>query len=414
MRTFLSLLLLLLLVAISQGAEDNRNAEPLEAVIAKANQVLQKSIEDNVSVVSEVDAVFRAASRLFKEGQFRASQHYFIAGLQISPWDMDRQLEYAKVLLALENQEKAQSVARLVLQTSERQKLLEESAELIGESLPQHITGVPRTPIKETVICFVRIGPIEDWIIQKSGRQLSEKLGVPVYVHTEQLPLPLPHRSYYERWSQAIKRNIVWDHPYVKEQMKDIGIESKEKATTDQTLELMARLCIAQGEDDPRDKFMEYKRRTKERDKQWDADRLLDDLILRIPRNEKIVYVGVTAEDIYANNDNYIFGTALIGKRYCLYSYRRYTAWFNAERENQKRLLERIHKQLLSSVGFALGIERPTDPRSARSYPHNLEDHDLKGTWLSLECIEGFEKALGHPLPEKTKEESKKALQQTR
>jgi len=80
------------------------------------------------------------------------------------------------------------------------------------------------------------------------------------------------------------------------------------------------------------------------------------------------------------------------------------------ERESKKRLLERIHKQLLSSVGLALGVQRPTDPRSARSYPNSLDDHDSKGTWLSPECIKGFEKALGRPLPERTKKESNKEM----
>lgn len=411
MKTSLLLSFLLLLVVQCKSVECEGNAKSLEALIARADSVLQK---DNITATQEVNVVFEAASGLFKEGQYRDSEHYYFAGLQLSPWDMDHQMKYAKVLLSLGNQEKAVSVARLVLQTSEKQKLLEESAEIVGESLSHPIAYFPPVPPKDPVICFIRIGPIEDWIIQESGRQLSEKLGIPVYVHAEQLPLPLPHRSSYKQWAENLKKDIDWSHPYVKQQMKNIGIKNKEKSSPDQTVELLARMLAAQSQDDLRDNFLAYRRLVKERDKQWDASRLLDTLIQNFPKREKIIYVGITAGDIYADDSNFIFGTARRGSNYCLFSYQRYTAWFNDERENHKRLLERIHKQLLSSVGFALGVARPIDPRSARSYPNSLEDHDAKGTWLSLECIEGFENALEHPLPKTTKKESNKALQQIR
>jgi predicted Zn-dependent protease len=388
------------------------NVDWLEMLIEEADVVIHKAKTDNVSAATEVETVFEAASRLSREGQYQDSEHYFVKGLQLSPWDMDSQLEYAKVLSAMGNSEKAKSVARLVLQTSERQKTLEESARLVGKTLPHHIQILPQELNEDKVICFVRIGPVEDWIIQESGKQLSEKLGTAVYIHPKQIPLP--QGSTYERWSNALKEDIAWGHPYVIQQMKDIGIKSRDDATTDQTVELLARLYTAIGGDDPRGLFKEIKEQMKQRNEQWDAGRLLKTLMRTCPADSKIAYVGVTASDIYSDDTNFIFGIARTGSNFCVYSYHRYTASFNSERENQKRLLERIHKQLLSSVGFALGVGRPTDPRSARSYPNSLGDHDSKGTWLSLECIEGFEKALGHPLPERTKEESNKALLSTR
>ena len=72
-----------------------------------------------------------------------------------------------------------------------------------------------------------------------------------------------------------------------------------------------------------------------------------------------VVYIGITEADIYGNNNNYLFGVARTGDS-GLISYARYRAWFHRG-ENQSRLLDRIHKQLLSSVGFALGVPRPTD-----------------------------------------------------
>lgn len=397
----------LLFATFVQGSESKDIDDSLDALIQKANQVLQK---DNVAAAKQAHIVFAAAERLFNEGKNADSEHYYLKGLQLTPWDMKHQLAYAKVLMSLGNEDKARSVARMVLQTSERQENIEESSHLLGEEMPRFVNPMPESFKENKVICFVKIGPVEDWVIQESGKQLSDKLGIPVFTHNKGLPLPKSHRSSYERWSKSLKEDIAWEHPFVKKQMRDIGLKNKELATTDQTLELLARLYVAQGQGDPREQFSKMKKQMQERDEQWDAARLLEVLVREFPANGRVVFVGVLSKDIYSDDSNYVFGSALVGMNYCVHSYCRCTARFNSERENQKRLLERIHKQLLSSVGISLGLERPTDPRSARSYPNSLADHDAKGTWLSPECIAGFEKALGHPLPEKTKEESIKGM----
>jgi predicted Zn-dependent protease len=397
-------------VCLAGAAPEKR---PVTEVISKADAVLKKSVVDNVAAATEVDIVFGAANRLLEEKDLDKSEYYFVEGLKLSPWDMEQQLAFAKLLEMKGENEKAVRAAQIVFQTSERQNLLEESGKIAKLALPNGIKPLPAEAQDDKVFCFVRFGPVDDWIIQCSGELLSETLGASVYLYQEAIPLSAPHRSYYDRWAQRLKTNVVWEHPFIQKQMRDIGIKNKESATVDQTLELLARAAVAQGDKDPRGNFAKLKQDAKDRDQQWDANRLLEQLALRLQRRKNVVFIGITGADIYGGDSNYLFGLAPIGSGNCLFSYRRYTAAFNQERENQRRFLGRIHKQMLSSVGFALGIPRPTDPRSARSYPNSLQDHDLKGTWLSPECIKGFENALQHPLPDKTKEESNKALHST-
>lgn len=393
----------------SESVDKKTTAELLEL----AEQTLRQAREDNIAATKHVHHIFAAADRLLEEYALKESKHYFEKGLQISPWNLDAQLSYSKVLLKFGETEKAKRVAKLVFQTSERQSLLEEASQIAGIQMPTTLATLPDKVFKDKVFCFVPIGDVQDWVLSKSGIQLSQVLGVEVYSYDTSLSLPDPHRSYYVRWTDRMKKNIVWEHPWIVKQMNDIGIQSSESANAEQVLELLARIDIVQGKEDPRPKFTEYIENAKERDQQWDAAILLEILMQQITPKENVVYIGVTEADMYNNDNTFLFGLAKTGSNFALLSYCRYRAWFHRERESQSRLLDRIHKQLLSSAGFALGIPRPTDPRSARSYPNGLDDHDLKGTWLAPECVEGFERALGHTLPKRTKDESNNRLETT-
>lgn len=387
--------------------------KPMEtdALVANADAIIEKSRTDYVTAAKEAGVIFVAARRLREEEKLSRSKFYFEKGLALSPWEMDEQLSYAKLLQSMDLNENAVSAARLVYQTTERQKLLIESAAIAGISLPKRIELMPKTPIAKESFCMVRIGEVEDWIVQNAALMLAQKLGSDVYLHPKVIELPDADRSYYDRWASNLKRDLRWEHPYVIELMSDIGIESKEAITVDQTLELLARIAEAQGQEVDRSNFAIMKQNIMDRDRQWNAGSMLRLLEREIPPKDKVTFIGITGGDLYADDSNYLFGVARTAGKYGLVSYCRFLYSYHAERENQKRFSERLHKQILSSAGFALGIPRPTDPRSARSYPNGIAEHDLKGTWLSPQCIQGFEEALGYTLPVETKKASKEGLQ---
>jgi predicted Zn-dependent protease len=385
--------------------EAKANAQPrvaTEVLVAEAEAVIRSVSVDNVTAAEKADVIFTAANRLFDEGQLEQSQALFQSGLQLAPWDMQQQLNFARVLQALGENQRAAATAKLVYQTSENASLLLQSGEIGGLSPPAGVLPLPDKKFPKPVFAIVRVGEVSDWIVQRAGNRLSATLGSPVYVSSTVIELPPPQRSYLRRWSEKLKKDISWDHPFVREQMRQIGVTMPELVTLDQVLEIHARIAVAQGEADPRPDFAKFKQQAEAMDRQWDAARLMLLLRQEVPARDNVVVIGITQEDIFAGDTNFVFGTADTGSHYALVSTRRFEAVHNGERENQQRFLDRLHKQLLSSSGFALGIPRPTDPRSARSYPNGIADHDLKGTWLSQACIDAFATALGHPLPEET------------
>ena len=102
--------------------------------------------------------------------------------------------------------------------------------------------------------------------------------------------------------------------------------------------------------------------------------------------------------DAFMAQSNFIFGSGEIGGHHAMMTYQRFTAQFNEENPDRKRLVERTLKQALSSCGFMLGVERCSTPTCARAYPHNLAEHDAKTTELCPACAAGFARALGMTL----------------
>jgi predicted Zn-dependent protease len=122
---------------------------------------------------------------------------------------------------------------------------------------------------------------------------------------------------------------------------------------------------------------------------QYDASRLLADIRRKYPVAARSVikgYLGITQEDIYEGNSNFLFGWAR--KKHGLMSYHRFTSEFNDEPPNYERVRDRTIKQAISSSFHIFGIPRCTTPTCARGYPHSLSEHDRKGIEICTWCTE--------------------------
>lgn len=391
---------------------DSKGKTTKELVLA-ADYVLEAAKKNAVVAAKDSATIFLAAQRLFEEGDLVESEVYYQKGLALAPWSIQAQLSYAHVLSGLKKFKKASDVARVVQMTTESDLAYTKACEILGVPTEQ-LETLPDTTFNEKVICLVPLGGVEDFLLTKIGNNLSQTLGVDVYLYPQVLDLPEPTRSSFDVWFSKAKKELALllesKNPWVEAQLEEVGISNLEDASNDQVLELMVRIDRGDGSAKSLVGIEEMVFRLKMMGNQWDSTFLLTVLEEGVPAQKNVIYLGITEADLFSPDTNYVFGTAWDNSNYALISYHRYLSSFNEETENQKRLLARIQKQGLSSLGFALGVPRPTDPRSARSYPKSLQEHDAKGLWLSPSCIEGFEKALGRPLPTKTKEESREGM----
>jgi predicted Zn-dependent protease len=92
--------------------------------------------------------------------------------------------------------------------------------------------------------------------------------------------------------------------------------------------------------------------------------------------------MGITKQDIYEKDYNFLFGWAQ--KKWAVISYARFLLGDPAPTD--KQFEKRAIIQSLSSIGFAIGIPRPTNPNCARAYPNSLVEMDRKSMELCDEC----------------------------
>jgi predicted Zn-dependent protease len=92
--------------------------------------------------------------------------------------------------------------------------------------------------------------------------------------------------------------------------------------------------------------------------------------------------LGITKQDIYENDYNFLFGWAQ--KKWGVISYARFLLGDPIPTDEQFE--KRVIIQSLSSIGSVIGIPRPTNPNCARAYPNSLAEMDRKSMELCDEC----------------------------
>ena len=117
---------------------------------------------------------------------------------------------------------------------------------------------------------------------------------------------------------------------------------------------------------------------------QYDANALMNQISGRFRNMMNEPYslgiLGITAEDIYTDDYNFLFG--LGQTRLGVMSYAR----FLLDKPSTEQFEKRAVMQAFSSAGIIIGIPRCTYPSCARAYPHSLEEHDRKDLMLCYEC----------------------------
>lgn len=388
------------LVAQDDSAAESRS---LKAKLAAAEEVLALSRRDFVAAAKDTGDVFAAAEALAVAGRSEEALEYFVKGLQLSPWNLEQQMAYADLLQNMGRESEAKEVAQMVSSRGETDELVNRALKLMGKD-PVGPPPVWEPTFQGRWICFVRIGKVEDCVLNTAMDRLSRTLGLPAYELRPGLGLPQPTRSALNRW---VERNLIpafpWREAPLQRVLESLGADSPQEVQPPRRLVLaLAAAMRREGAAEQAAGMEQMLKHFEKWDQQWKGSEMttmLQDLRRATPLPGAVVVVGVTAADLYDGDSNYIFGTALTGGRVAVTSYGRYTGPFNHAPPERAKLLGRLHKQLLSGVGYALGVPRPTDPTSARAYPASLQEHDAKSEYMSAACRAGFEKALDISLP---------------
>jgi predicted Zn-dependent protease len=346
----------------------------------------------NVSARGKIDVVFELADRLLEAKQSDLAEKYLSQGLQHYPWDLEHQIVYAKLLTSKGKSDLSRETADIVLKYAETGKLIEEARQLLGMPPLSSIPNIQSLPGTNYCVVLIPFQGCEDWLMFKMQEKLSETLGVPVHVQRIAVKYPPFDRDRRGQMLNQMRSSILGEglkDPQVKAAMTQLKLSKDDLGVEKNLISLMKRL-LAAGSSANSEQFDAALEESAGKNPQWNADHLQTLLFQSVKpyRRDRTAYLGVTSEDIYADDYNFLFGWA--SRQGGIMSYRRFTAAFNNENPNQPRLLKRATMQALSSIGLIYGVVRCTNPTCARAYPNSLSEHDAKEGTLCPQCKKGF------------------------
>ena len=387
-----------LLILAQEGADS------ITELKNRADEVVADSVTDFITAAKSSSDVFAAAHAFEKSGNSAQSLSYFESGLRLAPWNLEEQLAYAKLKKQNGSEDEAISIARMVLNRTESDDLAMKAVKFLGQK------DIPRPPLWDgkkrdgAWLCFVKIGKVNEVMLHDTLHRIEDTLGLKSLLANEVIALPRAGRSALSRFvSKELIPRVRWSHPFAEAMLESLGVRNPEAVEPRQLVEVMIKAFRSQRMDREADDLQQQLKFYLKCDQQWKSDTMLS--IVRgwadsQPELNGAIVIGITEGDLYEDNVNYLFGIALTGGPRAVASTSRFRADLAGEPPDRKRLVARLHRQLLSSIGFCLNVPRATDPTSARSYPASVAEQDAKSEFMSEACITGFAKALGQKLPQ--------------
>jgi len=122
---------------------------------------------------------------------------------------------------------------------------------------------------------------------------------------------------------------------------------------------------------------------------QFDSIVFLENLLIGIEADG--ISLGLTAEDIYTERMNFIFGHAQVGGHAAIVSLKRLDPEFYGQKEDVDLMKERILKEVLHEVGHVLGRKHCNVEGCVMTFSSTVFDVDEKSQEFCEKCIKALE-----------------------
>ncbi|WP_423792020.1 archaemetzincin family Zn-dependent metalloprotease [Methanocaldococcus indicus] len=110
-------------------------------------------------------------------------------------------------------------------------------------------------------------------------------------------------------------------------------------------------------------------------------------LLKYLPIFKDGITLGITEEDLYANNLNFVFGEAeLLGKR-AIISLKRLNPEFYGMQRNDFLYKIRALKEAVHEIGHVLGLKHCKNRRCVMSFSNSILDVDYKDIFFCRDCL---------------------------
>lgn len=361
------------------ASSNNLSINELETIINDAEK------QGNVSARSHIHQYWQLADLYLKNEDNQRAYNIIIRGLKLDSWNYKYQKIASEIEINNREYEKAYNRLNFIINN------LNELGNIYNESV-QQIKNINTANVERQSInlfgYYVYIATYPDLysdVINVLSARVSEEYGIEVRI----INIGLEESEINKRDRQLDIYNEIIDDVYLRNPksnienfLRHIGLSNAEMSTNDGKRKFV--YAFLNQNDDGKKQWEEIELVKA----QYSGNALVEQLSRRFRNYRNDPYclgiLGVTSNDIYENDYNFLFGWAQKGIG--VISYARFLLGDPTYEQFEKRTV----MQSLSSIGFVLGIQRCTVPNCARAYPNSLEEQDRKNDKLCNECRENL------------------------
>lgn len=356
----------------------------------EANSLLLKS---NTNLRRDVDKLFTLGSIYESEGSINQAIKIYERALTANALNLEYQLKLANLLIKAGRADEAAIKASMIYKVAEEIPLIDQSVNLLKSIKSDIPDNKSKSDVHKNIeIVLIPLGTASHLIVSEIRDQLQERMGIKFSIYPKSMNIGPLDRPYTDKFVSDTFEEVLsrMDDDKIKLILKETELSKNDLESPQNKQKFLYAVFSKIDDSDERMRIrFDEKLKSLQEKGQFNTQRLIEELKREFSLSKSSVikgYLGITAEDLYASDYNFLFGQAWEGKGYGVFSYHRYTAKFNNENQNRPRLIKRALKQGLSSANLLLGIPRCNNPNCARSYPHSLEEHDEKSDQLCPIC----------------------------
>ena len=331
-------------------------SEPTQPTVSELRGRVDKLLatHDTVMVRRGIADVFVLIDLLLAEGQQEDAMRYLSAALKHNAWALEYQMRYAELAGQKGEPDVAGQKANLVSEHAEQDDLLVRARAILGQPPLPSFSPIQAIPDDTTTLVLVPVGDVDRCVLNGLSKDLGDVLHIPVIVRDAEVSIPEYARDPVSRHLATVRTNLINGMKQdirLASFLKQKGLSESALQDDDSVVTACRHLSLQSGGTNALSQFDAGLRELRQAPKQWDIDGLLRALrtAVRPFVKRNTYFIGVANLDAFADQSNYIFGTAENNGHHAVITYRRFTAAFNRENPNRKRLLDRTLKQSLSS-----------------------------------------------------------------
>ena len=348
--------------------------------IVNRHRYCEAMLKGNVSMGIWGPEIHEYASNLLQCNKKKEAVSVFKNLLATSPYNYKAHWDF---LINSDDATAIATSAKIILENAEDSELISKAAKFLGtESVS--FESIPVLSKNETglQLILIPLTPCRPWLLEDVSKVYEEMTTIPVKIRRlkEKWNWSAPDRIPHQRLVQKILINIKgenidftdWTKDIYKKQLKSL-VEQEDALTKYYVEDMIERIY----NDSPQYFVNPY------------VDNLCEILKEYRSCDNRAMYVGITENNIYAGDNNYIFSSSTIktGEGESLAGILSYhmmlSSTLQEEYESRKRLTERIAKELVPASLKQLGIPRSVDPRCPYSYSSGITRLDEKTLRLS-------------------------------